>query len=135
MYFQWTYFRKVNFLSPLLSVVVGSPIMLIHFISWYNFHHYLIIIFFLFASLLVLGSRGRTSISARQGVCVGHRGFLESVGLQNSCDYLNELGDNQLPADSYSAWKLHTSACMHAVHHKACALSRKTLWCWVAPTN
>ena len=29
------------------------------------------------------------------------------------CDHLNALGENQLPADSHSAWKLHTSACMH----------------------
>ena len=75
-----------------------------------------------------------------------HRGFLESAGPQNSCDHLNALGDNQLPADSHSAWKLH--ACMHTsipvrqlivtqciqvvtkntVHHKACVLSRKPLW-------
>ena len=29
------------------------------------------------------------------------------------CDHLTALGDNQLPADSHSAWKLHASACMH----------------------
>ena len=77
-----------------------------------------------------------------------HGGFLESAGPQNSCDLLNALSDNQLPADSQSAWKLHASACMHTsilvrqlivtrciqvvtkntVHHKACALSRKPLW-------
>ena len=40
-----------------------------------------------------------------------HRGFLDSSGPQNSCDHLNALGDNQLPRDSQSVWKLH--ACTH----------------------
>ena len=76
-----------------------------------------------------------------------HRASLESAGPQNHCDDLNALGDNQLPADSQSAWKLHASAlactvgvssqlivteCIqvitkNTVHHKACALSKEAL--------
>ena len=48
-------------------------------------------------------------------LCSDHRASLESAGPQNSCDRLNALGDNQLPPDSHSAWKLHASACMHAL--------------------
>ena len=47
--------------------------------------------------------------------CPIHRGFLESARPQISCDHLNALRDNQLPADSHSAWKLHAFACMHTI--------------------
>ena len=33
-----------------------------------------------------------------------HRVFLECAGPQNSCDHLNEMAPQQLPADSLSAW-------------------------------
>ena len=36
----------------------------------------------------------------------------------NFCDCLTAFGDNQLPPDSHSAWKLHASACMHACTHQ-----------------
>ena len=47
-------------------------------------------------------------------VLANHRASLESASPQNFCDDLNAMGDNQLPPDSHSAWKLHASA--HSIH-------------------
>ena len=44
-----------------------------------------------------------------------HRASLESAGPLNSCDRWTAFGDNQLQADSHSAWKLHASAVCHIV--------------------
>ena len=52
---------------------------------------------------------------------LGHRVILECAGTQNSCDYLNEMALQQLPADSLSAWP-REAACIESTVAAGCEL-------------